>query len=167
MLGEAIRNQWPAHAIEAAARQYKGRGDLKYRLAIQDASKRRYYSPEERAADYAALHERQAELEARSAMKATKATRPSVPPEFKAARAACRSVLDCDRLKAALEAGWLPEQLNYVARQLSKKASRVAFRETPAAYRHAFEFINGADPAHFTFLPLSLQSAAHEPHANA
>jgi hypothetical protein len=103
MLGKAIRSGWPAHAIEAEARSKRGRAskDLKHLMAIRDAAKCRYYRPEERAADAAWLREKQAALDARDAIKATRATRPPVPPEYKSIRAACRSMLDVDRLSSA------------------------------------------------------------------
>lgn len=116
---------------------------MKCRRAIQYASQHRYYSPEERAADEAALREQQATMEARDAIKATRATRPKVPPEYKAIRAACRSELDCDHLSAALEAGWPAKHINFLARQLSVAASRIPNKETPAAIRMALSMIQG------------------------
>lgn len=156
-LGEAIRNGWTAPAIEAAAGMYSGRGagDLKYRLAIQDCSKRTYYSPEDRAADEARLAARQAEEDARAAITITRGTMP-VPPEFKAIRAACRNMLDCDRLSAALEAGWLAKDINFLARQFCWVATRhrVEMKETPSAIRFTLEMIQGRPGGHYSpYLP--------------
>ncbi|MCG2642444.1 MULTISPECIES: hypothetical protein [Bradyrhizobium] len=143
MLGEAIRQGWTASGIEAEARRYSGKGDLKYRIAIQDASKRRYYSPDEQAADQARLKELEDAEAARAAIKATRATRPNVPPEFNVIRAACRSMLDCDRLSAALEAEWSAADINYLARQFSEVACGVEMKETPSAIRFTLEMIQG------------------------
>lgn len=154
MLGEAIRQGWTASGIEAAARRYSGKGDLKYRIAIQDASKRRYYSPEEQAADDARIRAIEEQQAARAAIKATRATRPNVPSEFKAIRAACRNMLDCDRLSTVLEAGWSVSDINFLARQFSEVACGVKLKETPSAIRFALEMIGGRPAGQFSpYLP--------------
>lgn len=153
-LGDAIRQGWTAPGIEAEARRYSGKGDLKYRIAIQDASKRRYYSPEEQAADQARWKEQENALAARAAIKATRATRPKVPPEFSGIRAACRDMLDCDRLSAALEAEWSAEDINYLARQFSEVACGAQMKATPSAIRFALEMIQGKSGGQFSpYLP--------------
>lgn len=150
VLGEAVRQGWPAHAIEAEACIYSGRTSKKnkMRLAIQDAARRRYYSPEQRAADEAASNALQGERDARDAIPATRATRPNVPPEYKQIRAACRSLLDCDNLTAAIEAGWTVPQLDCLARQWCEVATRnrLKMKETPASYRRTLGFIRGTTP---------------------
>ncbi|MFB6458637.1 hypothetical protein [Bradyrhizobium tunisiense] len=143
MLGEAIRQGWTAPGIEAEARRYSGKGDLKFRIAIQDASKRRYYSPEEQSADQARWKEPEDAQAARAAIKATRTTRPNVPPEFAAIRAACRNMLDCDRLSAAFEAGWSASDISYLARQFSEVACGVQMKVTPSAIRFTLETIQG------------------------
>ena len=143
MLAEAIRQGWPASGIEAEARRYTGKGDLKFRIAIQDASKRRYYSPEEQAADQVRWKELEEAQAARSAIKATRATRPKVPPEFAGIRAACRNMLDCDRLSSALDAEWTASDIDYLARQFSEVACGVQMKATPSAIRFALEMIQG------------------------
>ncbi|MBR0899958.1 hypothetical protein JQ616_33825 [Bradyrhizobium tropiciagri] len=144
-LGTAIRQGWSASGIEAEARIYKGKGDLKYRIAIQDASERRYYSPEERAADEARWKANEEVMAARAAIAVTHATKPKVPPEYKPVLAACRNMLDIDRLSAVLEAGWLADDIRYLARQFCWVATRhrVTMKETPAAIRFALEMIEG------------------------
>lgn len=154
MLGEAIRQGWTATGIEAEARRYSGKGDLKYRIAIQDASKRRCYSPEEQAADQARWKEVEDSQAARAAIKAARATRPSAPPEFKVIRAACRNMLDCDRLSTVLEAGWSASDINFLARQFSEVACGVEMKETPSAIRFALEMIGGRPAGQFSpYLP--------------
>jgi hypothetical protein len=155
VLGEAIRQGWPAHAIEAAAGIYSGRSSqkIKLRLAIRDCATRRYYSPEEQAADWARYREREAAREARDAIKATNATRPKCPPEYRSIRAACRSMLDCDRLSSALEAGWSAEDIRCTARQLSICVIHVPNRETPATLRAALELIEGRAAGDLSLLP--------------
>ncbi|WP_424578432.1 hypothetical protein [Bradyrhizobium sp. USDA 326] len=128
---------------EAEARRYSGKGDLKFRIAIQDASKRRYYSPDEQTADQARWKELEDARAPRAAKKATRATRPNVPPEFAAIRAACRNMLDCDRLSAALETGWSANDINFLARQFSEVACGVEMKETPSAIRFTLEMIQG------------------------
>jgi hypothetical protein len=157
ILGEAIRNGWPASAIEDVAQGYGGRFpiDRKRLAAIHDTSKRKYYSPEERAADEARWQEAQAALDARDAIKATKATRPNVPPEFATLRAACRSMLDCDHLLWAFNEGWTAEDIRYLARQLSCAVGRrVHNKETPGSLRLALSLIQG-HPAgtYYGYLP--------------
>lgn len=155
-LGEAIRQGWTASGIEAEARRYTGRGDLKYRIAIKDASERRYYSPEEQAADWAAWHEAEAAKAARAAIKVTRATKPKVPPEYKAILAACRNMLDIDRLSAALEAEWQADDIKYLARQFCEVATRhrVKMKETPASIRFALEMILGRPAGQYSpYLP--------------
>lgn len=155
MLGEAIRQGWTASGIEAEARRYSGKGDLKYRIAIQDASKRRYYSPEEQAADQAQWKELEDTQAARAAIAATRATRLNVPPEFKSIRAACRNMLDCDRLSAALKAGWSANDINFLARQFSEVACGVKLKETPSAIRFALEMMQGKPGGQFSpYLPI-------------
>jgi hypothetical protein len=151
ILGEAIRQGWPAHAIEATARMYSGRGSKKIKLrhAIRDCAARRYYGPEEQVADETWLRKREAANEARAAIKATRATRPKVPPTYKSIRAACRSLLDCDRLTSALEAGWSAEDIRCTARQLSICIIHIPNRETPATLRAALELIEGRPAGHF------------------
>lgn len=156
-LGEAIRNGWTAPAIEAEARKYIGRvkGDLRLRVAIRNCSERTYYTPEKLAADEALRLARQAEKDARAAITITRETMP-VPPEFKAIRAACRNMLDCDRLSAALEAGWLAKDINFLARQFCWVATRHRFemKETPSAIRFALEMIEGRPGGQYSpYLP--------------
>ncbi|MET4292504.1 hypothetical protein [Bradyrhizobium sp. LB5.2] len=154
MLGVAIRQGWTAPGIEAEARRYTGKGDLKYRIAIQDASKRRYYTPEEQAADQARWKELEDAQAARAAIKATRATRPTMPAEFNTIRAACRNMLDCDRLSAALEAEWSAKDINYLARQFSEVACGVKLKETPSGIRFALEQIEGRPGGQFSpYLP--------------
>ncbi|GAB7000130.1 MAG: hypothetical protein CFE30_15945 [Bradyrhizobium sp. PARBB1] len=145
-LGEAIRQGWTASAIEADARRYTGRGgDLKYRIAIQDASQRRYYSPEERAADEARWKANEGARAARAAIKLTRSTKPNVPADYKPILAACRDMLDIDRLTAVLEAGWSADDIRYLARQFCWVATnhRVKMKETPAAFRFTLEMVQG------------------------
>ncbi|MBR0751736.1 hypothetical protein JQ604_06040 [Bradyrhizobium jicamae] len=148
ILGQAIRNGWPASAIEEVAQGYGGPGsiDRKRLSAIYDTAKRQYYSPEQRAADWAAYEEAQAAADARDAVKATKATRPKVPPEYASLRAACRSMLDCDHLSWALEEGWTAEDIRYLARQHSAVVGRrIPNIETPGAIRLALGLIQGRE----------------------
>ncbi len=149
ILGEAIRNGWPASAIEDVAQGYGGRApiDRKRLSAIHETSKRKYYSPEQQAVDWAAYHEAQAASDARDAIKATKATkatRPMVPPEYASLRAACRSMLDCDHLAWAFREGWTAEDIRYLARQTSSVVGRrVHNKETPGSIRLALSLIQG------------------------
>lgn len=155
MLGEAIRQGWTASGIEVEARRYTGKGDLRYRIAIQDASKRRYYGPEEQAVDQTRWKELEDAQAVRAAIKATRATRPNVPPEFKTIRAACRNMLDCDRLSAAFEAGWSANDINFLARQFSEVACGVKLKETPSAIRFALEMMQGKLGGQFSpYLPM-------------
>jgi hypothetical protein len=148
VLGDAIRNGWTADGIAHEAGTYKGSRKGRHLVAIYNASRRRYYSPEQRAADQAALQALNAAEEARDAIKATKATRPVVPIDYKAVRAACRSMLDCDRLSWAVNEGWRAADIALIARQLSNVASHKPNRETPASYRSALSWIEGKPAGH-------------------
>lgn len=148
MLGEAIRNGWTAAGIAHEAGVFRGSRKGRYRAAIHSASQRRYYSPEQRAADLAALQEANAAEAARDAIKTTNATRPVVPIEYKAIRAACKSMLDCDRLSWAVNEGWRAADIALIARQLNSVASRIPNKETPAAYRWALGWIEGSPAGH-------------------
>jgi hypothetical protein len=156
MLRLALSRGWPPLALEAEARNRRGPKRKRYKrlYAIHDATTRRYYTPEERAADLAWLQEIENAEKARDAIKATRATRPKAPQEYKAIGAACRSMLDCDRLSSALEAGWRASDINLLARAFSVIASRVPNKETPASIRFALSMIEGRPAGHYPpFLP--------------
>lgn len=158
LLGEAIRRGWPAHAIESAAKIYSGRcsKDIKLRQAIQDTAKRTYYSPEQQAADRAAHEAQEAANDARRAIRATKSTRPIVPSkEWAPIRAACASMLDCDRLQTILDEGWDALDVIWLARQFSEVAGhRKPLVATPAAIRLTLELIEHRAAGQYSpFLP--------------
>jgi hypothetical protein len=162
VLGEAIRNGWTARGIELEAGIFSGRGpkDLKYRLAIQNASKRQYYSPEQQAADEQLLREKQEADDAREAIKATKDTRPKIPSsDYAPIRAACKSMLDCDRLQAVLDAGWCAADIMYLARVHSEVAVHVPNKATPGAIRFALALIeNWPAGQYYSWFPRPTQS---------
>lgn len=148
LLRQALDEGWPALAIEdlisTDACNRRVRKGIKRLYAIQAAASRRYYSPEERAADEARWREREAAEDARAAIKATKATRPVVPPEYKAIRAGCINMLNCDHLAYALEAGWTAADILFLTRHHSCVVGRrVNGKETPAAIRLVLALIQG------------------------
>jgi hypothetical protein len=148
LLRQALDSGWPALAIEGLittdACNRRLRKGIKRLYAIQEATSRRYYSPEERSADEARFRERQAAEDARAAIKATKATRPAVPPEYKAIRTACVNMLNCDHLSSALEAGWKAADILRLARAHSGIVGRRVYgKETPGAIRLVLELIQG------------------------
>jgi hypothetical protein len=118
---------------------------LQAAYALEDAASRHYYSPEEQAADEARWAQIEAEEAARRAIKATRAIRPVIPSnEYAPIRAACRNMLDCDRLQVVLDAGWTATDIKYLARQHSVVVGRrVRSKETPGAIRLVLELIRG------------------------
>lgn len=145
-LGEAIRNGWPSHAIEAEAQNIRSRMTIKRKRqhAIYDCSRRTYYSPDQRAADAAWLAEKVAEDAALKAVKATKATRPVIPSkDWAPIRTACLTMLDCGRLQTILDDGWKPSDVLYIARVHSEVSVHRPFVESPGAIRFALALLQG------------------------
>ena len=170
LLHRALDRGWPALAIEELAKGVRGPKQKLYKrlYAIQDAASRRYYSPEERVADEARWAQTEAHEAARKAVKATKATRPAIPSkEYAPIRAACRTMLDCDRLQDALGAGWAAGDIKYLARQFSEVAIHQPLRETPASIRFALELIQGWPAGrYFSYLPASSNTKDHNQSAH-